>query len=124
VNERFKEYGFEPCEGGPDKCEVCSEVKMLFFGDRDYWDSREGRYVCAECLQGRIASDNESVGLAEASICAFEILPDLLSAGCKIAHQDGLWCLFDRGGEGVVSGETFRQMCLGLMSVNVSDYQK
>lgn len=52
-------YGFEPCEFEQDKCEQCESVAQLYFGDRDYWDNREGRYLCAKCIDARIAADAE-----------------------------------------------------------------
>ena len=57
--ERFAAYGFEECEFEPSACDECRDVKPLFFGDRDCFDSREGRYMCAECLDKRIEADIE-----------------------------------------------------------------
>jgi hypothetical protein len=55
--ERFKKIGFESCEFEPDQCDGCRQVRQLWFGDRDYWDSREGHYLCGECLDERIAAN-------------------------------------------------------------------
>lgn len=50
-NNDFSVVGFEPCESEPDACERCGEVRPLYFGNRDYWEPRDGDYYCAECLQ-------------------------------------------------------------------------
>ena len=50
---RRKSFGFEPCEL-PGQCEECKQHGPLFFGDLDYWDSREWRYYCGPCLDGQI----------------------------------------------------------------------
>lgn len=55
----YRAYGFDPCEFEPDECERCKQVKPLYFGDRDYWDSREGSHLCGDCLDERIAADKE-----------------------------------------------------------------
>lgn len=55
----YRAYGFDPCECEPDECERCKQVKPLYFGDRDYWDSREGSYLCGDCLDERIAADKK-----------------------------------------------------------------
>lgn len=57
ATDRYLVYGFEACEGGPEKCDRCSQVTQLYFGDRDYWDCREGSSLCGECLDARIAAD-------------------------------------------------------------------
>lgn len=51
-------YEFEACDelGECDKCHVTAKV---WFGDRDYWDSREGRCLCQPCLDARINADIE-----------------------------------------------------------------
>ena len=60
--ERFKRVGFERCLFEPDQCERCRQVRQLWFGDRDYWDGREGSYLCGECLDERIAADELAMG--------------------------------------------------------------
>lgn len=64
--ERFKEYGFEPCEFEPDRCDHCSEVRPLWFGNRDFFEPRDGDYWCADCIQARIEADEEAVRAYEA----------------------------------------------------------
>ena len=61
-NPIYKEHGFEPCEFEPDKCERCGKIKPLYFGDRDYWDNREGAYVCSECVDKRIMENGQHDG--------------------------------------------------------------
>lgn len=53
----YRAYGFELCELGPDECDRCKQVKPLYFCDGDYWDSRDGSYLCGDCLDERIAAD-------------------------------------------------------------------
>ena len=45
----------------------------------------------------------------------FDILESLLHRGCSIQEQDGRWWIFDDTGEGVISGKTFREMCVNLV---------
>ena len=64
----YRAYGFDPCEFEPDECERCKQVKPLYFGDRDYWDSREGSHLCGDCLDERIAADKEYAAYVEQMI--------------------------------------------------------
>lgn len=61
MTEPYQHIGFERCHFGPDECDGCHNHRPLFFGDKNYWDSREGSYYCAECLDERIAHDEESI---------------------------------------------------------------
>ena len=45
----------------------------------------------------------------------FDILPRLFRAGHRIDEQDGRWWLFDAQGEGVISGETYRSLCINII---------
>ena len=46
----LKATGFEACDGG-GMCEKCgNESVVLFFGNPNYWDCREGDYWCAACV--------------------------------------------------------------------------
>lgn len=45
----------------------------------------------------------------------FDILPRLWSAGYTTCEQDGRWHLFRKDGEGVVSGVTFRDLCVNIV---------
>lgn len=49
----YLDLWFEPCEFEPGQCDQCKKVAPLFFGDASYWDSREGTYLCAGCLDER-----------------------------------------------------------------------
>lgn len=47
--------GFVKCEWEPDDttCDRCKASKrQLYFGNKDYWDSREGECWCGECVMG------------------------------------------------------------------------
>lgn len=55
----YRDLGFEPCEFEPDTCEGCGETKPLYFGDRDYWEPRDGSYLCAQCLDARRQADED-----------------------------------------------------------------
>lgn len=53
LKEALEITGYEKCTFGPDKdpCEECGTPnQQLYFGDRDYWDAREGKYLCAHCV--------------------------------------------------------------------------
>jgi hypothetical protein len=45
----------------------------------------------------------------------FDILERLYDSGHYTTKQDGRWILFDKGGEGVMSGETFRGLCVNII---------
>lgn len=48
--QEYNEYGFTKCVGEPSKCDRCKQVGQLYFGDSDYWDRRDGTYLCESCL--------------------------------------------------------------------------
>ena len=53
LTEALRGTGFEKCEFGQDSdpCEKCgTKNEQLYFGNRDYWDGREGTYWCAACV--------------------------------------------------------------------------
>jgi uncharacterized protein CbrC (UPF0167 family) len=66
--QSYLAYGFELCETEMSACDRCQQVKVLYFGDRDYWDSREGSYLCGDCLNERIAADKEYAAYMEQMI--------------------------------------------------------
>lgn len=45
---------FELCEF-EDQCESCPHYGPIYFGNKDYWDAREGHYHCEECVRGMLA---------------------------------------------------------------------
>ncbi len=53
-SDDFTAIGFEACLFEPDKCEACHNVRPLYFGDKDFFEPRDGRYLCAECLRLRV----------------------------------------------------------------------
>lgn len=58
----LQQTGFEPCEfeTADEECEHCGSKRGdLFFGNRDYWDSREGNYLCGSCVI-ELHQDNEA----------------------------------------------------------------
>lgn len=59
VDRDFVEsVGFVPCEF-PTKGEECDRCHKpadeLFFGNTDYWDAREGDYLCELCIREQAA---------------------------------------------------------------------
>jgi len=53
LNEALAFTGFAKCEWGPDDttCDRCKTPnRQLYFGNQNYWDSREGDYWCGECV--------------------------------------------------------------------------
>ncbi len=53
LDEALVFTGFVKCEWGPDDtgCDYCKTPnRQLYFGNKDYWDSREGEYWCGECV--------------------------------------------------------------------------
>lgn len=45
----------------------------------------------------------------------FDILERLYESGHYTKKQDGRWYLFDKGGDGIASGETFRGLCVNIV---------
>ena len=54
----------------------------------------------------------------------FDILQELLHRGATIKEQDGRWHLFAKNGEGIISGRTFREMCVNLLLMDDSPWDK
>jgi hypothetical protein len=44
-----KQMGFAKCCSSGE-CEKCAETADLYFGNTDYWESREGDYWCGKCV--------------------------------------------------------------------------
>ena len=62
LSDALDATGFEKCEFGPDNdpCEKCgNKNRQLYFGNRGYWDSREGDYYCSACLIELSYANNE-----------------------------------------------------------------
>jgi len=62
IEETLEKTGFERCEfdTNGDVCDSCNrKAEELFFGNRDYWDSREGEYWCMACIKARRRADSE-----------------------------------------------------------------
>lgn len=45
----------------------------------------------------------------------FDIWPRLLMQGFQMKEQDGKWWLFRNDGEGMVSGDSFRELCVNIV---------
>lgn len=45
----------------------------------------------------------------------FDVLERLWSDGYKTKKQDGRWWLFKPSGDGVVSGRSFRELCVNII---------
>ncbi|MEM1225867.1 MAG: hypothetical protein AAGJ40_09220 [Planctomycetota bacterium] len=63
IDEALDETGFEACQFGPDEssCDQCGKRHcQLHFGNRDYWDAREGDYCCDSCVI-ELHRDNQAV---------------------------------------------------------------
>ena len=54
----------------------------------------------------------------ENAIPALDRLQDRLEQGAKIVFQDDRWCLFQKDGEFICSGETIREMLMNLIFVD------
>ncbi len=52
-----------------------------------------------------------------------ESLARLLRIGCKISEQDGEWWLWEKGGDGIISGKTLAEMIQRLRGVYVGDFE-
>lgn len=90
------------------------EAIELFERDPDDWCSCEEIKEAGEVLAAEIQKIS----------AVFEILPSLLDADCKIAKQDGKWCIFKKDGDGLVSGVTFREMCEKLLQTKQTSAKK
>jgi hypothetical protein len=64
--------------------------------------------------------DDEKIEFAiSLSYPIFDILPRLWTAGYKTVEQDDKWWLFEPSGDGVVSGATFRDLCVNIILAGV-----
>lgn len=49
----------------------------------------------------------------------FDILERLWRAGYTTVEQDGRWWLFAATGEGIMSGSTFRDLCVNIVLAGI-----
>ncbi len=49
--EELARHNFELIDQEPGNCDKCGDVHTLYVGDRDYWDSRDCKCLCAICLR-------------------------------------------------------------------------
>ena len=82
------------------------EIEKIKLELETYKDGMVGVYDAAEKIRA-IAFN--------AAIPSLDLLQVRLEAGCEIKYQDGMWCLFDRDGESVISGVTVREMIINLI---------
>lgn len=66
--------------------------------------------VCPNCQ-----SELPNLVDADTFMPIFDVLPRLWATGHRIAEQDGEWCLFDKTGEGIAVGATFRRLCVNII---------
>ena len=59
-----------------------------------------------------------------AVIPSLDLLQAKLEAGCKIVEEDSWWCLFDKDGKYVTSGDTLRLMILNLIILLAAEEMK
>lgn len=59
MTDKYKFFGFELCQFEADKCERCGNVAQLYFGNKDYWDGREGDCWCSNCIDA-IIQENQA----------------------------------------------------------------
>ena len=52
---------------------------------------------------------------AEKMYPIFDVLPRLWAEGYSISEQEGRWWLWDKQGEGVTNGFTFRDLCVNIV---------
>jgi len=63
LQDALAQTGFVRCEFEPSEHDTCDRCKkpsqQLYFGNRSYWDSREGDYWCEGCViaEARIAQE-------------------------------------------------------------------
>jgi hypothetical protein len=56
----------------------------------------------------------------EGAIPALDLLQTRLEQGANISESDGVWWLFDKGGEGIVGGKTLLEMINNLGHVEIT----
>ena len=59
---------FELCEFN-DQCESCLHYGPIYFGNKDYWDPREGHYHCEECVRGMLADPVRRMNSGRNNLC-------------------------------------------------------
>lgn len=86
------------------------------FRPRQYWyDPKRG--VAWE-YDGKYGGDGQDLILltnTDDMMPIFDVLPRLWDAGYVTKPQDGSWYLFRSDGEGIVSGATFRDLCVNIL---------
>ena len=83
--------------------------------DGRYWyDTNRG---VAWPYDGKHSGDHEYIELVDVDrvLPILDILPRLWATGHRVAEQDGEWVLFDKTGEGLAVGATFRALCVNII---------
>ncbi len=68
---------------------------------------------------GSLGEDEKIEFALESSFHIFDILPRLWANEHTTVEQDGEWWLFDRAGEGVISGKTFKKLCVNIVLAGI-----
>lgn len=65
--------------------------------------------------EGEIEGNLITLVNVEEMLSILDFLPRLWKEGHKTVEQDGRWWLFDSNGESIISGDTFRQLCVNIL---------
>jgi len=82
---------------------------------QQYWfDPKRGK---AWKYDGTYGGDEEFIRLADIDemLPILDILPRLWATGHKIVEQFELWHLLDKDGNVIVTGKTFRELCVNIL---------
>lgn len=91
---------------GNNKCKICGSAAI-----NHHLHGRDGSDpdLCDVCFWR-----NRAWNLPE-HYQIFDILERLWVAGFETIHQDRRWHLFAPDGEGIISGKTFRELCVNIV---------
>lgn len=84
-----------------------------------YWYDPERK--AAWPFDGHHDGDGGLVKLVDSNqvLPVLDLLPRLWETGHVTKEQDGQWWLFDKTGEGVIAGSSFRDLCLNIVLAGI-----
>ena len=102
-----------------DETPQIGPVKVAATRPQEYWyDPKRGK---AWEYDGTYGGDQKFIRLVDIDevLPILGVLPRLWATGHKTVEQDGLWHLFDKDGEGIATGTTFRGLCVNILLMGI-----
>jgi len=108
-----------------DPCPFCGHSFMEIDYCEEGCCGAKPRSIQCPCgceLSGHWRDDNESIAAWNERIAIWpimDIMQRLLTDGHCVKEQDGRWWLFRSDGEGIISGENYRGLCVNIVMADL-----